>query len=120
VISVFGKHQGKGWGRVIAATLKGIAFEVWGFEKIFWINDVTNRRSTKLAQSLGFVLEESYSDNYRLGSSGTGLWFRWSMERPAGMFPGVLQGADLDYWAAPKTTEMLKVVIQAKETLDDH
>ena len=119
VISVFGKHQGKGWGRAIAKTLQGIAFDVWGFEKIYWLNDITNRRSTKLAQSLGFALEESYSDNYRLGTSGTGLWFRWSMARPSDMFPGVLQGADMNYWMTPKSAEMLKAVIHAKDATGD-
>jgi len=116
VLSVFGSHQGRGWGKVIASTLKHIAFDVWGFEAIYWINDATNRASTKLSQEMGFGLETTYSDNNIMGTKGSGLWYRWICHRPEGMFPGILQGADLEYWGTPKSEGLLKAVIAAKES----
>jgi len=114
VIAVFGKHQGKGWGQLIASTLKALAFEVWGFSAIYWLNDVTNRASTVIAQKMGFKLDQTYENKHILGTHGTGLWYRWVLERPEGLFPGVLQGANLDYWKTPKNSAMLRAVISSK------
>jgi RimJ/RimL family protein N-acetyltransferase len=119
VLAVFGHHQGKGIGQSIAATLKAVAFEVWGFERLLWLNDVTNHASSKVAQSLGLALEASYEDNFLYGEKGTGLWYRWSMHRPIDLPPGVLQGANLEYWSSHKSESMLRAVLDSKNKLSD-
>jgi RimJ/RimL family protein N-acetyltransferase len=115
VLAVFGHHQGKGIGQSIAATLKAVAFEVWGFDKLMWINDVNNQASSKVAQSLSLILEDSYEDNFLYGDKGTGLWYRWGVVRPVGLPPGILQGANLEYWSTNKSESMLRAIIEARE-----
>jgi RimJ/RimL family protein N-acetyltransferase len=116
VLAVFGSHQGKGWGRVIAQTLQQIAFQVWGFERIYWINDATNIASSRLAQAIGCKLEESYEDNFILGENGTGLWYRWVAERPSErLAPGILQGAPLEYWSDTRSAGMLEALISSRK-----
>lgn len=115
VLVVFGNHQGKGIGTVISNTLKYLAFEVWGFSNLYWLNDATNVASSKAAQSLGLQLEKSYEDTFIYGERGTGLWYRWKLPRPTNLPPGILQGADIDYWSMAKTESMLETIINSRK-----
>lgn len=109
ILTVFGSHQGKGWGKVVAQTLKQIAFQVWGFDRMYWLNDSTNIASSRLAQGVGCEIDSMYEDNFILGEKGSGLWNRWVAYRPHDeLAPGVLQGAPIEYWAMPKSESLLK------------
>ena len=117
ILTVFGSHQGRGWGKVVAQTLKQIAFQVWGFDRLFWLNDSTNIPSSRLAQSIGCELDSIYEDNFILGEKGSGLWNRWVAYRPHPLLhPGILQGASLDYWSQPKSEMLLKALIESRKT----
>ncbi len=116
VLAVFGSHQGRGWGGAIAKTLQQVAFQIWGFEKLYWINDATNFASSKLAQGIGCRLDEAYEDKFILGENGTGLWYRWVCDRPSErLAPGILQGAPEEYWQQPKSSAMLQAVVKARQ-----
>lgn len=115
VLAVFGSHQGRGWGKAIAQTLQQIAFQIWGFERLYWINDATNIASSKLAQAIGCKLEETYEDNFILGENGTGLWYRWVVQRPGErLAPGILQGAPVEYWQQLKSHGMLEAIVSSR------
>lgn len=120
VLAVFGSHQGRGWGRVIAQTLMQVAFQIWGFESLYWINDATNIASTKIAQAIGCKLEEAYEDEFILGENGTGLWYRWVAQRPSErLAPGILQGAPLEYWLEAKSAGMLQAIVNTRTSHGD-
>lgn len=120
ILAVFGSHQAKGWGEAIAKTLKGVAFQIWGFNRIVWINDATNFASSKLAQKIGAHLEEMYEDDFILGEKGTGLWYRWAVDRPhERLAPGILQGASLEYWSQPKSSGLLQRVVASQKNAHD-
>jgi RimJ/RimL family protein N-acetyltransferase len=113
VLAVFGDHQGKGWGKVVAQTLIRIAFDIWGFDRLYWINDATNIASSRLAQGIGCELDAMYEDSHIMGDSGSGLWMRWVAYRPhEEMAPGVLQGAPIEYWVMPKSINLLEAKIK--------
>jgi len=116
ILAVFGSHQGRGWGEAIANTLKQVAFQIWGFNRMYWINDATNIASSKLAQKAGCSLEETYEDDFILGESGTGLWYRWVAERPhERLAPGILQGAPIEYWSQPKSSGLLAQIVATQK-----
>lgn len=115
ILAVFGHHQGRGIGKAVAHTLKKVAFEIWGFERIWWIVDATNRSSMKIATSIGCEWDSTFEGDFKHGESGSGLWHRYVLEREPGLSPGILQGASHDYWTMPKSTGVLEAVIENRE-----
>jgi RimJ/RimL family protein N-acetyltransferase len=113
VLAVFGEHQGKGIGSTIGATLKQVAFEVWGFNSFWWLVDATNYASRKAAEKVGMSFSHSWEDEVKHSEQESGLWFAYKQDRPSGLADGVLQGASLSYWQESKTSSMLRAVIQA-------
>ena len=113
VLAVFGKNQGRGLGTAIAKTLKKLAFEVWGFQKLWWIVDATNFSSMKLAQKIGCSLDSTFEQEAKHAEMESGLWHRFVIERDPSLAPGILQGASIDYWSTPKTASLLKAAIGA-------
>jgi RimJ/RimL family protein N-acetyltransferase len=114
VLAVFGDHQGKGIGKSVAVTMKKLAFEVWGFNKLWWIVDATNRPSIRLAKAIGCHFDSTFEEATKHGESGSGLWSRFVVERDPDSAPAILQGAPIDYWTEPKSAGLLKAVIEAK------
>jgi hypothetical protein len=61
-------------------------------------------------------LEETYEDDFILGESGTGLWYRWVAERPhERLAPGILQGAPIEYWSQPKSSGLLAQIVATQK-----
>jgi RimJ/RimL family protein N-acetyltransferase len=115
IIAVFGNHQGKGIGKAVAQTLKKVAFEIWGFERIWWIVDATNRSSMSIATSIGCEWDSTFEGDFKHGESGTGLWHRYVVERGRDLSPGILQGASHDYWTMPKSVGLLQAVTDSQK-----
>ena len=113
VLAVFGDHQGRGIGKAIAQTLHYLAFQVWGFDRLYWINDATNFASSKLAQNLGLSLEETYEDEFKYGERGSGLWYRWVSQRPGEAEGGILQGGDVEYWSNVTSRAALDAILKS-------
>jgi RimJ/RimL family protein N-acetyltransferase len=113
VIAVFGSHQGRGIGKQMAVTLRALAMDVWGFEKLWWIVDATNRPSIALAQHIGCVFDSAWEDHVKHAENESGLWFAFRLDRDPASPPGVLQGSPLAYWNMPKTKGMLEAIIEA-------
>lgn len=115
VLAVFGSHQGKGIGAAVAETLKQVAFDIWGFSKVWWIVDATNRASMAVAQKIGCNWDSTFEEESKYGEKGSGLWNRFVIERPSNAPQGILQGASIDYWMIPKSPGMLRTVIDSKK-----
>jgi RimJ/RimL family protein N-acetyltransferase len=113
VLAVFGNHQGRGIGKQIAITLRQVAFEVWGFKRLWWIVDATNRPSIALANSIGCVLDRSWEAEVKHAEKESGLWFAMRLDRNPELPPAILQGAPLQYWNTAKTKGMLDAVIES-------
>jgi RimJ/RimL family protein N-acetyltransferase len=114
VLAVFGTNQGKGVGSSVAETLKTIAFDVWGFDRVWWIVDATNRASMRLADKIGCTWDSTFEDEKKYGELGSGLWHRYVVDRDPNSIDGILQGASIDYWSLPKSPGMLKAVLGAR------
>ena len=115
VLAVFGSHQGKGIGKAVAETLKQVAFDIWGFSRVWWIVDATNRPSMAVAQRIGCYWDSTFEEESKYGEKGSGLWNRFVIDRPENSPQGILQGASLEYWSIPKSPGMLKAVIESRK-----
>lgn len=114
VLMVFGKNQGKGIASRIEATLMKIAFEIWGFSKVFHLVDASNKASIRVAEKNGFLLSHTWIDRERHSISETGEWLAYVAERPENLPDGVLQGAPISYWHEARSDQLLHAVIEAK------
>ena len=119
VLAVFGEDlQGKGIGTTIGATLKEIAFGVWGFDKFWWLVDATNLASIKTAQKVGLSFSHSWEDKVLHSEQESGLWNAFVENRSEHRPPGILQGESLSYWQESRTSSMLQAIIQARRSTD--
>jgi RimJ/RimL family protein N-acetyltransferase len=120
VIAVFTDHQGKGFAKSMTTTILRITEEVWGFSKTWWFVDATNEPSKKVAKACGFQLHSSYEQLDKSSpDKASGLYLRLVKNRPEGLAPGILQGADHEYWSASKNASFLEAVIRARKQNQD-
>lgn len=89
------KHQGNGIGRAIVKTLEWYAFEVWGFDSLFYEHDAYNESSKQVPQKLGYQFSHTFESKINAAQE-TGFWFSWRKNRPSNMSPGIFQGAPID------------------------
>jgi RimJ/RimL family protein N-acetyltransferase len=116
ILAVFAGHQGKGFATAMTKAILKITEEVWGFSKTWWIVDATNRASIKVANKTGFSFHSQYDElDKRSPDKASGLYLRLEKKRPEGLAPGVLQGADIDYWSTGKNASILQAVINSRK-----
>jgi len=116
ILAVFAGHQGKGFATAMTKTILKITEEVWGFSKTWWFVDATNRASIKVANKSGFTFHSHYEESDRRSpDKSSGFYYRLVKNRPDGLAPGVLQGADVEYWNVGKNQSILEVVIESKK-----
>ena len=94
-------HQGRGIGSWIVNVLEFYAFNVFGYDHVFYNHDSSNRSSGKLPQKLGYKFEGTF-DEEKHAEKETGLWFSWVKPRPKGLPLGVIDTGDWGNW--PETT----------------
>ena len=115
VLAVFGnKYQGHGIGTRIGSTMKQVAFEVWGFESFWWLVDATNKPSIAAAQKVGLQLSHKWEDAVKHAELESGKWFAFFQRRPENLGPGILQGAEMEYWGESRTLSHLDAVLNAR------
>jgi RimJ/RimL family protein N-acetyltransferase len=90
-------HQGKGIGKWICTILEFYAFNVFGYEQLFYNHDSSNRSSGKLPSALGFVWSGTFDDK-KHAQHETGFWFSWKKVRPAELPPGAIDTGDFSFW----------------------
>lgn len=118
VISVFSKHQGKGFATAMTQTILKITEEVFGFSRTWWHVDAANHSSIRVAQKCGFEFLDTYDTNLET-KEASGLYYRFVKERPKGLPDGVLQGASLEYWWVAKDPAILKVILENRKAMEE-
>lgn len=114
---VFHPYQGIGLGKRVVKTLEWYAFEVWGYQKLYYQYDATNKNSQKLADKMGFEFSHSFDDIIS-AEQESGLWFSHVKERPVGLADGILQGAPIEYWTVARNHGSLEAVIEARNAAE--
>lgn len=90
-------HQGKGIGPWIVKMLEFYAFQVFGYDNLYYQHDATNRKSAALPSKLGFKYSHSF-DSEKTATQESGFWFSWVKPRPEGLPPGVIDTGDWGNW----------------------
>lgn len=111
IISVFSKHQGKGFGKAMTQTILKITEEVFGFQKTWWHVDAANIASNQVARSCGFQFFDTYTSE-SFSKDASGVYHRLVKDRPVGLADGILQGSPIDYWWVAKDPGVLKMIVE--------
>jgi RimJ/RimL family protein N-acetyltransferase len=88
---------GKGIAKSVTLSLENYAFEVIGYEQVFYNCDFSNVASSKVPKSLGY----EYVDLFEVPKSAkqeTGIWMSFKKDRDLNLPPGILQGRPVDYF----------------------
>ena len=91
-------HEGRGIGSWIVTVLEWYAFNVFGYDNVYYQHDAYNRRSGNLPQRLGYKYSHSF-DDIKHGTRDSGLWMSWVKQRPQGLPPGAIDTGTLENWA---------------------
>lgn len=118
VISVFSKHQGRGFATAMTKTILKITEEVFGFSRTWWHVDAANHSSIRVAQNCGFGFLDTYDTNLET-KEATGLYYRFVKERPQGLPDGILQGASLEYWWVAKDPALLRIIVDNQKLKEE-
>ena len=110
IISVFSKHQGKGFASAMTKVILKITEEVVGFERTWWHVDAANLASIRVAQKSGFEFVDTY-DIKVSSKQATSVYYGFVKERPHGLSEGILQGASLEYWWVAKDPSVLAMIV---------
>ncbi len=82
---------GKGIAKSVTKSLENYAFEVVGYEQVFYNCDYSNVASYSVAKTLGY----EYVDLFEVPKSAkdeTGIWMSFKKDRDLNLPPGILQG----------------------------
>jgi len=90
-------HQGKGIGKWICTILEFYAFNVFGYDQLFYNHDSSNRSSGKLPPSLGFEWVGTFDDD-KHAQNETGYWYSWKKSRPEDLPPGFIETGEFGDW----------------------
>jgi len=93
-------YQGKGIGKAMVETLEYIAFNVWGFQTLYYEHDFTNEASKRLPQKCGFKFSHS-RDIEKSAEMESGFWFSWKKYRPEGLPDAIIQGRPIEDFTTP-------------------
>jgi RimJ/RimL family protein N-acetyltransferase len=92
-------HQGRGIGQWIVTVLEWYAFHVFGYDRVYYQHDSSNRKSGKLPQLLGYRWSHHFETEVH-AQKETGLWYSWMKEKPEGLPLGVIDTGDWGNWAS--------------------
>lgn len=90
-------HERRGIGSWIVTVLEWYAFNVFGYDHVYYQHDASNRKSGALPKRLGYKYSHSF-DSKRAAVLESGLWLSWVKDRPTGLAPGAIDTGTLDNW----------------------
>ena len=93
-------YQGKGLGKAMVQTLEYVAFNVWGFNTLYYEHDATNESSKQLPQKCGFTFSHT-REIEKSAEQESGFWYSWKKERPRGLPDAIIQGRPIDDFIIP-------------------
>jgi RimJ/RimL family protein N-acetyltransferase len=82
---------GNGLAKSVVKSLENYAFEVIGYESVFYNHDSTNRASGAIPQSMGYEFIGSFEGSKK-AKLESGLWMCYRKNRDPSLPPGMLQG----------------------------
>ena len=85
-------HQGRGVGHTMAATLRDVSLELWGFNSFNYLVAEQNKPSIRVAEKLGLELIDKWSGGEAHARGETGEWRRYCQVRDPLTQQGILQG----------------------------
>jgi len=94
-------HQGRGIGQWIVTVLEWYAFNVFGFDHVFYQHDSSNRASGKLPQKMGYRWNKFFEET-KTADKETGLWYSWIKDRPNDLPVGTIDTGDWSKWEQMK------------------
>ena len=90
-------HERRGIGNWIVTVLEWYAFHIYGFDKVYYQHDATNRKSGRLPQSLGYKFDHVFDQEVE-ALQDSGFWYSWVKERPQGLQPGFIDTDHMGLW----------------------
>lgn len=91
-------HQGRGIGSWIVTVLEFYAFNVFGYDHIYYQHDASNTASSKLPIKLGYRFSHTFEQKVT-ASKETGLWISHVKDRPRNLPLGVIDTGSWGNWA---------------------
>lgn len=91
------EFEGKGIGKWIVTVLEWYAFNVFGYDHVYYQHDANNRRSGRLPSMLGYSFSHSFEEE-KSGTKESGFWYSWKKRKPDGIPPGAIDTGRLDNW----------------------
>ena len=88
-------YQGLGIGTQVVKILISIAFDIYGFTRLFYNHDACNEKSKRLAKKSGFRFSHTF-DSTKEADEESGFWFSWVLHRPEGLPDGIIQGRPIE------------------------
>jgi RimJ/RimL family protein N-acetyltransferase len=89
---------GKGIAKSVTVSLENYAFEVVGYEQVYYNCDYSNVASSSIPKALGY----EYVDLFEVPKSAkdeTGIWMSFKKDRDINLSPGILQGLPADVFS---------------------
>ncbi len=86
---------GKGIAKRIVKSLENYAFEIIGYETIYYNHDITNTASGRIPRQMGYEYVDCFEAE-ALAESESGVWLSYKKDRFSNLPPGLIQGASLD------------------------
>lgn len=90
-------HQRRGIGHWILTVLEWYAFNVYGYDKVFYQHDSTNRQSGRLPQTSGYRYSHSFDEKIH-AEKESGFWLSWVKDRPEGLPAGFIDTGHFGTW----------------------
>jgi RimJ/RimL family protein N-acetyltransferase len=90
-------HEGRGIGSWIVTVLEWYAFNVFGYDNVFYQHDIGNSKSGNLAKRNGFKFSHVFEEK-RTAWKEIGFWVSYKKQRPKGMPPGAIDTGTLENW----------------------
>lgn len=86
---------GKGLAKSVTVSLENYAFQVVGYESVYYNCDFSNAASAAVPKALGY----QYVDVFEVAKSAkneTGIWLSYKKDRDVNLPPGILQGMPVE------------------------
>jgi RimJ/RimL family protein N-acetyltransferase len=89
--------EGQGIGSWIVQVLEWYAFNVFGYDALYYQHDLGNRRSGMLAKKNGFKFSHVFQSK-KTALYEIGYWASYKKVRPKGLPPGAIDTGTLSNW----------------------
>lgn len=91
-------YTGKGIAKSVVQTLENYAFEVIGYEYVYYNHDITNRASGAVPKAMGYKYVGHF-EGFDGGQDESGLWLSYRKARPDDLPAGMIQGGEIEKWS---------------------